>query len=178
MPYSFSIGESTRLKRFDLYGKYALSAWARLSVQEVDGDRVLVKHMNPPSQPCTCCDPFWVEREELQTPLGWQETYDVIVTSYEESDKVKTWFRDRGGVAVFTSLDLSCAGRMMYTPGDKSEHKPHWSMGFVEVVTDPTRIKFYLEISRDDKPTEKEKRTAGWKYDKHRKDWYRRELLK
>jgi hypothetical protein len=62
----------------------------------------------------------------------------------------------------------------MFTPGDRQD-KPHWSMGLIEVVTDPQRIKFKLLKETFDKPSEKEKKQFGWKYDRRVRVWWREE---
>lgn len=82
--------------------------------------------------------------------------------------RCKEW-RDVG-VNVWTSADLSCAGRMMYTKGDV-DGKPHWSMELVEHIA-PSDLEDCVRLVRLDtenvaKPSRAERAAAakdGWTY--------------
>lgn len=70
--------------------------------------------------------------------------------------KFEEWIRDRGGVAVWRSLDLSNLSRGdMYQPlRDNAGHtypKPHWAYAHVETVTDISKFQFvreWIELER------------------------------
>ncbi len=137
-------------------------------------------HEKPETQEATIIVNF----DDLQPPLGFQDVYEITVPSAEQAARTWSWLKERGGVTVWTCLDLSSAGRMMYTPATVEpggalrtpEQKPHWSMGFVETVTDPTRIKLLVEIQADKKPDPKERHK--WHYDKSLRQWWRTEEWK
>lgn len=77
-------------------------------------------------------------------------------------EKMLDWITNRGGVAIWTNINLSnCDAGDQYTPAttqdgvsvlDKPDAlKPHWSVAFKEVVTDITRFRFvkeYKEVKR------------------------------
>lgn len=65
----------------------------------------------------------------------------------ENAPKMLDWIRTRGGVAVWTSLDLSDPGFSMSTPALTTEGqpyaKPHWKLANApaQVITDPAQIR-------------------------------------
>jgi hypothetical protein len=162
--YQFKVGEKTKFKTFSDYTSRGFHPWARLIVDE--SDAFFTKghlHENPEIT-------FEAETKDLDTPMGYQDVYKIIVNDPEKKETILGWLKDRGGISVWCSLDLSTAGRYSYTPGDRSAEKPHWSMGFVEVVTDPRRIEVHLEITRLNKPEKENKHK--WKYDRRMREWY------
>jgi len=79
-------------------------------------------------------DPVWegeVLTEQVEPPLGWKPVYEIICKDKEQADKVVSeWFKR--GIHVWTSADLSCAGRKSFTPfgaagaAQDSPASPHW----------------------------------------------------
>lgn len=172
MPYQFRKDEKVKFKTWSDYTSRELHPWTWLVVLAVDGDFVRVRPHEKPDVELT------VPSKELDVPLGFQEIYTIEVESAAKAKSVWSWMKDRGGIAVFTSLDLSTAGRMNYFPATTEdglpvtpEMKPHWSMGYVETVTDPKRIKIVVCEVAPAKP--KDARKNGWTYDRHRGDYYR-----
>ncbi len=167
-----SVGEKIRLKMFHFYGQHGLSAWTHLEV-------VTLKEFC-----CVCKTTSSTEEKEvvieygiIETPIYWSEQYMVTTTSETKALEVMEWLANRGGVTVWGSLDLGTAGRTMFTPADKgSDAKPHWSMSFVETVTDPERLDIGYDQIRYDKPPKSEAKT--WTYDRRHKEWYRRVPMK
>ncbi len=179
MSYTFKVGEKVKFKTWSDYTSRGISPWALLIVAEVGQNgyaRVLLdEKIDEPALPVPVSD--------LQPPLGFQDVYKIAVGSPEHAAIVWSYLKERGGVMVWTCLDLSRAGHMMYTPAtvepggaQDAEQKPHWSMGFVETVTDPTRIKLLVEIQADKKPDPKERHK--WHYDKSLRQWWRTEEWK
>jgi hypothetical protein len=167
MSYLFKAGEKTKLKTFSAYTSREINPWTWLIVKEVAGNQALVALQENPDRV------FPVALSDLEAPLGYQESYDVIVPSREKAVMVTSWLVSRSGITVWASHDLSTAGRYMFTPGDKvSEGKPHWSVGLVETVTDSKRIRILVTEVSTEKKTEKQKR-EGWKYDRCMREWYR-----
>jgi len=162
MLYEFKTGDEVKLKELDYYTFYKVPPWSSLKILEAKGNSFLLTTKEGTS--------FWCEYEKLSLPLGFQEEYSICVTEKTEA-AVREWMKSRGGIAVWVSHDLSTPGRYMYTPGDRSNDKPHWSMGLVEVVTNPKRIKLMREEVRHDKPSPKE--WTLWKYDKRNRLWWR-----
>ena len=60
----------------------------------------------------------------------------------ENVDRITEWLRMRGGLAIWTSIDLSDPGASMTTPATNADGtpktKPHWMMGDkpVRIITD------------------------------------------
>jgi len=100
-------------------------------------------------------------------PLGWEEVYE-LVSSVKGLQEIENWLNAKRGVAVWVSQDLSSAGRLMFTPGDAADSKPHWSMALVEVVYEPKRFKYILQQEAFSKPKEK-----GWTYDRRHGFWWK-----
>lgn len=171
MPYQFKETEKVKLKEFSAYSSRGLPIWAWLQIVSVNDTTAKVEVLNgdqPTGQTVN------IPTSEIQVPLGFKEVYEVVVGSVDDAKKLMGWIKDRGGVNVFTSLDLSCAGRQTFTAGD-TEGKPHWSMGFVEKVRDPKRFQFKLEVESIKKPENAKK--DGWKYDKHTQTWFRHDPI-
>lgn len=177
MSYNFKPGERTKFKIFDDYTSRGLSVWTNLTVEEVimPFARVL-----PDDSAVT----FQVRVEDLQPPLGFQDIYTIVVKSREKAKEVFSWLSERGGIAVFTCLDLGAAGRTSYLPAVTDrvrvtpDMKPHWSMGYVEIVEDSNRVRIEIETEQDKKPDKSILKKEGWKYDKRNKEWYKREEWK
>lgn len=75
-----------------------------------------------------------------------------IVITPEFTPKIKDWIKNRGGVAVWKSVDLSDLGKQWFTPADVTE-KPTWksddkperiitSVNDVEVAFDEEKARF------------------------------------
>jgi hypothetical protein len=163
--YQFKTGEKTKFKTFSDYTTRGLNLWTWLIVDESNAFSSKVHLAEDPAVS------FDVLTKVLEEPIGFKEVYQVIVDDPEKKDQVLSWLQSRGGISVWCSHDLSTPGRYMYSPGDKSQNKPHWSMGIVEVVTDPARIEIHLEVTRANKPPKEEKHK--WKYDRRMREWYR-----
>lgn len=78
----------------------------------------------------------WVDIDWIEVPLGWKPVYEIICKDKEQADKVvNEWFT--AGVHVWQSQDLSCAGRLSFTPFGAAQTKPdgsdpvspHWQYG-------------------------------------------------
>lgn len=66
------------------------------------------------------------------------------------ASRFASWIRERGGIAVWTSIDLSRPGEQCSTPVRTDEGlpytKPHWMYGDTPViVTDPAQVGVYTE---------------------------------
>jgi hypothetical protein len=86
----------------------------------------------------------------------------IEITVPGVKEKFVDWIANRGGVAVWTNINLSnCDAGDQYTPATNTEgknilddpqaFKPHWSVSFKEIVTDITRFRFvkeYKEVKR------------------------------
>ena len=98
---------------------------------------VLLRHI------CRAVDagPAWEGRiplSWLEPPLGWESSYTIYCSSSSQAQTViADWFQR--GIHVWTSHDLSCAGRMAFTPfvhsdgsvdgvqpGVEPAASPHW----------------------------------------------------
>jgi hypothetical protein len=73
----------------------------------------------------------WVPLEQIDAPLGWKPVYEIVCKDKEQADKVvNEWFKL--GIHVWTSADLSSAGRKSFTPfgaagaTQDSPASPHW----------------------------------------------------
>ena len=79
-----------------------------------------------------------------------KEKYAVHVEGCKE--KFETWIRERGGVIVWRTQDLSDPSRGdMFTPAllpesKKAYPKPHWAFAVRETVQDITRFRFIREM--------------------------------
>jgi len=166
MPYQFKKDEQTRLKTWDNYIHRKINPWAWLIFEEQKGDKAVVSLREDRSQK------FEIAFTELEAPLGWEEVYEVVVPDVEKAKMIQSWMVGRGGISVWICRDLSQAGRTMFTPGDKKDEKPHWSMGFVEVVTDPKRIRIMLTETSTEKKDQRDK-DNGWQYDRSLQEWFR-----
>ncbi len=74
----------------------------------------------------------------------------------EDASRVLDWIKNRGGVAIWKSIDLSCPGQETFTPAmsvaGSPTSKPHWRYANepAEIVTDPAMIGVikYKEVKR------------------------------
>lgn len=69
----------------------------------------------------------------------------------EHAEKFALWIADRGGLAIWRSVDLSDLRASWTTPvldpDGKPYQKPHWKAGNTpEIVTDPARVGVYTEV--------------------------------
>lgn len=171
------VGAKVKLKTFSDYASRDIHIWAWMRVEEiVDGRRVRVQILNG-DQPIEGDNQREFPFDMIDPPLGWAPVYTIYLSKREDKDKMLEWISSGRGVAMWTSHDLSCAGRMSYAPGDVQS--PHWQFTAnpIEILHNPERLKFILVLSRDTKPTPQEKRKEGWKYDKSRRDWFREEVI-
>ncbi len=173
MPYTFKPGEKTKL--FEDYTSRSLHPWTNLIIDSVEGDRANV-HLD--EKPETVMN---VPVSDLQLPWGWSEKYTAVVHSVEIAKRMHSWLKERDGIIVWMSLDLSGAGRQMFSPAITSDGvevtpdmPPHWSMGFVEKVADPDRIIIMIETELSGKPADR----TGCVYSKSSKRWYKTEVFK
>jgi hypothetical protein len=160
-----------RVKFTDLY-HYAerhLPGWAWLLVEQADADVCTLRVLdgNKPTDLVTCV-PTWL----IEPPLCWEPEYTMTAGSVKEAEQLREWFHARGGIAIWASQALECAGRMLFTPGDRTD-KPHWSMELVEVVTDLARLKCEVVEVRVRSALGKNPSKDGWHWDKSRREWYR-----
>lgn len=72
---------------------------------------------------------------------------EYTVQNVLSARKFAEWFRDRGGIAVWSSCDLSNPGKRLTTPAwwpaviQRAKRSPHWSMGAEpKVFTDPAKV--------------------------------------
>lgn len=172
MPYAFKKGEKVKFNQFDHYTTRGLNPWAWLIVDDVIGRFV---HLKPAEGDGSIVQ---ATTDELDTPFGYEDVYEISVVSAEKAAQVYSWLKDRGGIVVYQSQDLSRAGSRGFVPATNSEGvevvpgmKPHWSMKFVGKVTDPNRITIQIETETFDKP----KDPKNWKYSKKHRCWYKSE---
>lgn len=176
MKYAFKVGMVTKFKTTSDYSSRGLDFWKDVKIVSLDSAamRADLELVDDPTKT------FNVPWSDLQTKFGYQDVYTVAVKAVDQAKKMLSWLTEREGVAVWTSLDLSTAGRFSYTPNVRSDGvrvdvagdtvKPHWSMGLVEVVTQRDRLKFVVEETTSTKPPKTEK---DWKYDRQNEEWYR-----
>ncbi len=170
MSYAFKPGQKVKFNNFNYYTERKIDPWTWLVIDSIDEKNFATMHVadNPRFS-------LGAGVEDLQKPIGFEEVYTVIVKDGFEASKVHSWLSTRGGIAVWTCLDLSCAGRTMFAPGTydgkvtDETMKPHWSYGLVEIVDNPKRIEIQIEETTHTKPKDK-----GWTWDKHYREWYRR----
>jgi hypothetical protein len=81
----------------------------------------------------------------------------IEVSAIGAKEKFVDWITNRGGVAIWTNVNLSnCDAGYQYTPATTPEGvkvaeepekcKPHWSVAFKEVITDINRFRFVKEF--------------------------------
>lgn len=105
--------------------------WAWFEVLAANAKVCRLRHT---SRAANAPDPAWegdVPTEQVEAPLGWKPVYEIVCKDKEQADKVVSdWFKR--GIHVWTSADLSSAGRMSFTPLDAagatadSPASPHW----------------------------------------------------
>lgn len=78
-------------------------------------------------------------RQVISPPLGWEPVYTIYTYGKKQTEMLQSWLDDGRGIKVRQSMDLGCAGRQSFTPGDNDAN--HWSMKAIEIVKDPDRIK-------------------------------------
>ena len=158
--YTPAVGERFKLKSMEAYRKADIHVcWAwfkRLESDSLKPTAVLAEHIDGPT---ATGETRVIEIRYIQPPVYWAPVYDIHCegddrdSAYKLARNIMKWLVERGGVAVFGSLDLGSAGSMMYGPADTyledAAKKPHWSMGRVDIVTDPERITFILAIKTD-----------------------------
>ena len=78
-----------------------------------------------------------------------------ITTSMEHAGKLSDWLKNRGGIAVWNSINLSDPGAQIFTPAlgldGKPTGKPHWKFGNEpEIVTtaDDVTLNVDREVKR------------------------------
>ena len=75
----------------------------------------------------------------------------TIEVSSEELPRILDWIANRGGVAVWSNLDLRSAGSKTFTPACTPEGKPSERPGWqfaaepLEIITDPAHVTAYTE---------------------------------
>jgi hypothetical protein len=110
------------------YNTHKISMWAWLKVEYVYTSG-MVGHVNvrvlngsePTEQTAV------VKLEELSKPIGWKPIHTITCKDIEQARRVRDdWFKR--GIHVWASHDLSCAGRMAFTPVTEGEEpgSPHW----------------------------------------------------
>lgn len=80
---------------------------------------------------------------------------EKLFITAENAEKIASWLKDREGIAVWKSIDLSNPSRQMITPvkdnDGNSYTKPHWSMSNTPIVyTDinDITVSFDKEVKR------------------------------
>jgi len=76
--------------------------------------------------------------------------------SPENAAQILDWMKNRGGIAIWNSADLSNPGRTWTTPvknadGTPKTEKPHWGAGgIIRVITDPAEVEVSIpkEVNR------------------------------
>jgi hypothetical protein len=62
-----------------------------------------------------------------------------------DRERILDWMANRGGVAIWSSLDLSRAGQRTFTPADATQPSWHFNTKPDEIVTDRADIGVYTE---------------------------------
>jgi ribosomal protein S6 len=67
------------------------------------------------------------------------------VVAYENADKIVFWLNNRGGIAIWKSIDLSDPGKTWTTPAKQENgdpyQKPTWKVGNdPEIITDVSQV--------------------------------------
>jgi hypothetical protein len=68
------------------------------------------------------------------------------ITTPDNAEKIAGWLRDRGGIAIWTSIDFSRAGQSLTTPATDPDgspfSKPVWWVGSKPecIITDPDEV--------------------------------------
>jgi len=114
--------------------------WAWFEVREAGPESCRLRHI---LRAVNAPDPAWegeVPTVQISPPLGWSPTYTIYCKNAEQASRVlQSWFEQ--GIHVWTSHDLSCAGRMAYTPAkEEKPHPPHWQFGDGPVETVPPEL--------------------------------------
>lgn len=164
------VGDHVKLSELQFYSALKLHPWGWFEVDELLENACWVHTI-------LCAAGVQSRRlmlayENLQKPICWQERYEMTGQDQDQAQKMVDWLETRGGISVWACEDLSQAGRLMFTPGDRSTEKPHWSMGLVEVVTDRQRCNIGYEVLRLEKPPITEK--FLWTKVRGENEWYRR----
>lgn len=69
-----------------------------------------------------------------------------------EAVKIAGWIRERGGLAVWPSIDLSDPGKQLLTPAREKDgqptFKPHWSVASEPkvIITDPAEVEVCEDV--------------------------------
>ena len=169
--YVYQPGELVKFRQYSQYTARNLNPWIWFVVDKVEGSKVHVHLNEHPDQKLE------IESIELDPPFGYEDIYTIVVLSEDKAEKAWSWLTEQGGIAVWSCLDLSTAGRKTYTPAMvdgklvDGKLKPHWSLGLTEIVKDPKRIKIEIETTAD-KVDKKDRK--NWTYDKHYREWYQR----
>lgn len=75
----------------------------------------------------------------------------MIEVSHTEAPRILDWIATRGGVAVWSNLDLRSAGSKSFTPAlttdGKPTERPGWQFAAepLEIITDPAQVTIYTE---------------------------------
>ena len=72
-------------------------------------------------------------------------TYRIEI-SRTDAPRLLDWLATRGGVAIWSSLDLSRAGERVFTPADLPRPSWHYPETPTEIVTDRADIGVYDEV--------------------------------
>lgn len=147
--YVPNVGDKVKLATIGQYQLYAPDRtwWSWFVVKEVRNDKTarLVQYDEGVERGAPLVIPIAFKegniwRQVIQAPTGWEPKYTIHAKNADEIAKMKDWLESGRGIKVWQSQDLSCAGRQVFTPGDVEQ--VHWSMGSLEVIHDPDRIKF------------------------------------
>jgi len=68
-----------------------------------------------------------------------------IETQRANAERMLDWLANRGGIAIWSSLDLSRAGERVFTPADASSPSWHYPSKPDEIVTDRAEVGIYTE---------------------------------
>jgi hypothetical protein len=76
----------------------------------------------------------------------------MLTVNEDTAVKIRPWFSDRGGVAVWKSINLSAPGGELLTPAvtdGKPTPKPHRGMGWVSntplIISDPAGVTVIID---------------------------------
>lgn len=150
--YIPKVGDRVKLKDIYSYNQAGINLWAWLKVvRYIEGDDVIfLRVLNGMSETEQTA---MVKLSALQKPIGWKPIYTITCKDVDQALKVRhEWFKR--GIHVWASHDLSCAGRMAFTPvkeladlacDEEQPASPHWQYtgNPVETIRPPDCEKFF-----------------------------------
>ena len=182
--YLPKIGDKVTLTTMDKYTAIGMSAnWQRLQVVGIErpaGSAPIVRLRRDGDSDATAVS---VHLSWIQKPVYWPKfdgPFDQKCFP-ADAEKIWSWFKERNGVRVWGSMDLSCVGTTV-TPGDR-EDKQHWRLEEVAHLTDSADLEIDVIEEVHTKPAKKVVKfksevtgkaiDVAWTYDKRHRDWFR-----